>query len=162
MKVFAHRKNRNNEQLCIYRYKYTCTAPFGILEPQPKTAEERSVLIMSQMFVLVDEVANEPGTDHVESTRVKANPTVEVFSLEVSPDDPASLQEMSETAEVIAGELDEAPSRDQEEAKVQEPEDFANYSTRELMDLCDSLGIKTRKNATRASLVEKLTAAAKA
>jgi hypothetical protein len=161
MKVFAHKKNKDNEQLCIYRYKYTCTAPFGILDPQPKTAEERSALIMSQMFVLVDEVASEPGTDHVESTRVKANPTVEVFTLS-SVDEGTNLQEMSEAAESIASELDDTLSEEQPAPAVSEPPDFQNYTTVELIKLCESLGIKARKNATRASLVEKLVAAAQA
>jgi hypothetical protein len=160
MKVFAHKKNRNNEQLCIYRYKYTCTAPFGILSPQPSTAEERSTLIMSQMFVLVDEVENEPGTDHVESQKVKENPVVEVFSIQ-APDEKVSLQEMSEAAESIASELDEGLAEEKEGPQT-EPPDFKDYSTVELMKLCESLGIKTRKNATRASLVEKLVAAAQA
>jgi hypothetical protein len=169
MKVYSHKWNKNNERICVGPYVYICTAPLGVLRPQPKTPQEVQVLVLSKMFNMVDDApAKEEGTDYVESHAVKAEPVVEVFSL--TPPADAVLEEMLEAAESVAAELDNEfidvesdlePEVEQLGPEVPENPEFANYSTGELLGLCESLNIKVRKNASRASLIEKLVAAAK-
>lgn len=161
MKVYAHKWMKNNEQVCIGSFRSVCTAPFGILDPQPKEPKEIQIIVISRACEMVDAKPKaEPGADYVESEVRKQNPTVEVFSLLEDSVDP--LGEMAETAEEIAVSIpDVATAPTEDEAVSEEPSDFANYSTSELLKLCDSLGIKARKNASRASLVEKLVAAAR-
>jgi len=161
MKVYAHKWMKNNEQVCIGPFRAVCTAPFGILDPQPKDPRDIHIIVISRACEMVeDKPKADPGTDFVESEVRKQNPTVEVFSLSETSEDP--LGQMAETAEEIAVSISDvvtAPTED--EVVPEEPSDFANYSTSELLKLCDSLGIKVRKNASRPSLVEKLVAAAR-
>ncbi len=170
MKVYSHKWNKNNERISVGPYVYICTAPKGVLKPQPKDPQEVQILVLSKMFNMVDESpAKEAGTDYVESNAVKPNPVVEVFSL--TPPEESVLEEMLEKAEVVAAELEDnefvdvesdlQPDIEQLGPEVPENPEFANYSTGELLGLCESLNIKVRKNASRASLIEKLVAAAK-
>jgi hypothetical protein len=163
VKVYAHKWLKNNEQVCIGPFRTTCTAPFGILDPQPKDPKDIHIIVISRACEMVDDKPKaEPGADHVESTVLKQNPVVEVFAIEDITKD-VDLGEMAEAAERVSVETEEVSAVVSEPVSdvVEEPKDFANYSTSELTKLCDSLGIKTRKNATRASLVEKLVAAAR-
>jgi hypothetical protein len=163
MKVYAHKWMKNNEQVCIGSFRSVCTAPFGILDPQPREPKEIQIIVISRACEMVDAKPKaEPGADYVESEVRKQNPTVEIFSLNGAEKD-TDLSEMAEAAEKISAETEDTLEAEAEPAKVatEEPKDFANYTTSELMKLCDSLGIKARKNATRASLVEKLVAAAR-
>ena len=163
MKVYAHKWLKNNERVCIGSFRTICSSPFGILEPQPTDPKDIHIIVISRACEMVDgKPKAEPGADHVESTVLKQNPVVEVFAIEDVTKD-VDLGEMAEAAERISDENEEVSTVVSEpvSAVVEEPKDFANYSTSELMKLCDSLGIKARKNATRASLVEKLVAAAR-
>ncbi len=163
MKVYAHKWLKNNERVCIGSFRATCSAPFGILEPQPTDPKDIHIIVISRACEMVDDKPKaEPGTDHVESAVLKQNPVVEVFAIGDVTED-VDLGEMVEAAERVSVETEEVSAVISEPVSdvVEEPKDFANYSTSELTKLCDSLGIKTRKNATRASLVEKLVAAAR-
>ena len=162
MKVYAHKWMKNNEKVCIGPFRTTCTAPFGILDPQPKDPKDIHIIVVSRACEMVDDKPKaELGSDYVESTVLKQNPVVEVFALEDVTKD-VDLGEMAEAAERVSAETDEVSTVVPEPVSdvVEEPADFADYSTSELMKLCDSLGIKARKNATRGALVEKLVAAA--
>lgn len=168
MKVYAHVSRKHNDIVCVATKQYRCTAPFGILDPQPTSPQELHYIRMTGQFTLVDKVEKnpDPTADYVENIEVDDTLQVEVFSLDAPEpadadvDAPLDLPDVK-VPDVFTEEPDaplDASEAVQEAAPSPEAtEKYASASDQELRDMCALFDIKVRKNATRATLIKLLT-----
>lgn len=164
MKVYAHISRKHNDIVCVATKQYRCTAPFGILDPQPTSPQELHYIRMTGQFTLVDKVEKnpDPTADYVENVEIDETLQVEVFTMDApdiaegSTEAPASdsteaaLEEPDASADAVDPTAEVAPSPEATER-------YAGASDQELRDMCALFDIKVRKNATRATLIKLLT-----